>query len=86
MTGSAKTIAFLPIWPITQKETTFAAPGTWDILMKTRLLILKPALQPANATQVAVPQVEPALVRVRPAQVARHRYLLGIFTTTTRPT
>ena len=32
-TGSAKTIAFLPIRPITQKETTFAAPGTWDVLI-----------------------------------------------------
>ena len=36
-TGSAKTIAFLPIRPITQKETTFAAPGAWEILIQTGL-------------------------------------------------
>ena len=36
-TGSAKTIAFLPIQPITQKGTTFAAPGAWELLIKTGL-------------------------------------------------
>lgn len=36
-TGSAKTIAFLPFRAITQKETTFAAPGTWVLLIKTGL-------------------------------------------------